>query len=213
MSYIMTVNNLQLSDVFQKLLEIHQITVAELARRVNLPQPTIQRIAAGIYKNPRISTLQPIADYFGITVNQLRGFESIPSLCIKKSIQSIPLIPTAQVNLWPVVEKNITQYLICDNNLGEKSFAMFMPDSSMEPLIPKGSTLLVDPSRTPHHGSYIVVKLQNYPEVIVRQLITDATNNFIKPLSPELNQLKMNKLIELDLIIGVIIEVRLNCED
>ncbi|CAM4419232.1 MAG: putative HTH-type transcriptional regulator [Legionella sp.] len=207
------VKNFQLSEVIQKLIEIHEITVAELARRVNLPQPTIQRIATGVYKNPRISTLQPIADYFDLTINQLRGVDLIPSLLSsKKAIKSIPLISTLQVNLWPIIEENITQYVIADTNLGERSFAMYMPDSSMDPLIPKGATLLVDPSRTPHHGSYVVVKLQNYPETIVRQLITDTTDRFIKPLSPDLHHLKPALLMEKDKVIGVITEVRLYCE-
>jgi len=214
MNYKMAINNLELNEILQRLIKLNEITVAELARRVNLPQPTVQRIAAGAYKQPRISTLQPIAEYFGITVNQLRGFDPIPSLSAnKKMIRSIPLISTAEINLWPLIKENINHYVICDNNLGEKSFAMYMPDSSMEPLISKGSTLLVDPSRIPHHGSFIVVKLQNYPEVIVRQFITDTTNRFIKPLSPELNQLKMHLLSENDIIKGVIVEVRLYCED
>ena len=214
MSSSIAIKDLQLSEVLKKLIEVHELTVAELARRVNLPQPTIQRIAAGVYKTPRISTLQPIAEYFDLTINQLRGFETIPYLSsIKKTIKSISLLNRQQVNLWPTIEKNTTQYVISEINLGEKSFAMYMPDSSMDPLIPKGSTLLVDPSKVPHYGSYIVVKLQNYSEVIVRQLITDATDKFIKALSPEFNQLKMNLLTEKDMILGIIVEVRLNCEN
>lgn len=208
------INSFDLSEILQKLIQSNGLSVSELARHVNLPQPTIQRITSGTYKQPRTSTLQPIADYFGVTVSQLRGFNPIPTLsAFNKAIKSLPLITTAQVNLWPLINENITQFVVSNTQLGEKSFAMYMPDSSMEPLIPKGSTLLVDPSRVPHHGSYIVVKLQSCPEVIARQLITDGTNRFIKPLSPDLNQLKMNLLTEVDIIRGVIVEVRLVCEN
>lgn len=213
MTYLLASSNLEIKDILQALLKKNKINAAELARRVYLPQPTIQRIVSGVYKQPRLSTLQPIADYFQITLNQLRGLETITFLSNKKMIKSIPLLSNAQVNSWPIIENdNINQHVICDNNLGENSFAMYMPDNSMEPLIPKGSTLLVDPTKTPHHGSFIILKLHTNPEVIVRQLVADTRNRFIKHLNPELNQLKMNLLNDTDLIMGVIIEIRLTCE-
>ncbi|WP_051555232.1 LexA family protein [Legionella fairfieldensis] len=214
MTYVMPINNREIGEILQELIKINEINVSELARRVNLPQPTIQRIVAGAYKQPRNSTIQPIADYFGVTINQLRGFEPISFLSgSTKIIKSIPLLSSPQINIWPDSKENINQYVVCDINLGEKSFAMHMPDSSMEPIIPKGSILLIDPTRIPHHGSFIVLKLQNFPEIIVRQLITDTKNRFIKPLSPELNHLEMNILTSDDIIRGVVVEIRLIFEE
>lgn len=47
----------------------------ELAERTNVPQPTIHRILIGESKDPRHSTVKPLADFFGVTVAQLRGDE------------------------------------------------------------------------------------------------------------------------------------------
>lgn len=38
-----------------------------------MPQPTIHRILTGESTEPRLSTLKPLADYFGVSVSELRG--------------------------------------------------------------------------------------------------------------------------------------------
>lgn len=43
-----------------------------LKEKTGVPQPTIHRILTGESTDPRTSTLQPIADYFGVTVADLR---------------------------------------------------------------------------------------------------------------------------------------------
>ena len=43
-----------------------------LQQITNIPQPTIHRILSGESKDPRTSTLQPLARYFGISVSDLR---------------------------------------------------------------------------------------------------------------------------------------------
>ncbi len=44
----------------------------ELQRATGVPQPTIHRILTGESSDPRTKTLQPLADYFGVTVAELR---------------------------------------------------------------------------------------------------------------------------------------------
>lgn len=49
----------------------------QLARNTGVPQPTIHRILSSSVRDPRDSTLRPLAEYFGVTVEQLRT--SLPS--------------------------------------------------------------------------------------------------------------------------------------
>ncbi|PVZ19951.1 Phage repressor protein C, contains Cro/C1-type HTH and peptisase s24 domains [Pseudomonas sp. URIL14HWK12:I9] len=58
------------------------ITQADLARKTGVGQPTISRILKptgpkGI-KQPADKQVRPIADFFGITTDQLRGYEPLP---------------------------------------------------------------------------------------------------------------------------------------
>ena len=47
-------------------------TPYELQRATGVPQPTIHRILTGESSDPRTKTLQPLADYFGVSVAELR---------------------------------------------------------------------------------------------------------------------------------------------
>lgn len=44
----------------------------DLQRATGVPQPTIHRILTGESSDPRTKTLQPLADYFGVSVAELR---------------------------------------------------------------------------------------------------------------------------------------------
>lgn len=49
------------------------ITENELARQTGVPQPTINRILSGESRDPRTGTLEKLAEFFNVTVTQLRG--------------------------------------------------------------------------------------------------------------------------------------------
>ncbi len=51
----------------------------ELADRTGIPQPTISRIKNGDSRDPRDSTLRPLAEYFRLSVSQLRGDMPLPA--------------------------------------------------------------------------------------------------------------------------------------
>lgn len=69
-----------IKDTLKGLMERTSINQNELADRTRVPQPTINRILSGESKDPRHSTVKPLADFFGITVAQLRGDEPLPDL-------------------------------------------------------------------------------------------------------------------------------------
>ena len=74
------------SHVLAELLQQTHINESELARRVNLPKATINRITSGRTPDPRASTLIAIAEYFNISVDQLMGKKPLGSM-IKNASQ------------------------------------------------------------------------------------------------------------------------------
>ena len=55
----------------------------ELAERTGIPQPTISRIKNGDSRDPRDSTLRPLAKYFRLSISQLRGDVPLPTDKVK----------------------------------------------------------------------------------------------------------------------------------
>ena len=73
------------SEILTKLMVQQQLTDNELADLVGIPQPTISRIKNGNSRDPRDTTLRPLADYFGLTISQLRGDMPLPQDLVKVS--------------------------------------------------------------------------------------------------------------------------------
>ncbi len=65
-----------LASVLTHLMSKNGISSAELARKTGVTQPVVYRLMTGETENPQILTLKPIANYFGISIEQLLG--SIP---------------------------------------------------------------------------------------------------------------------------------------
>ena len=62
-----------LSSVLTHLMSEKGISSAELARKTGVTQPVIYRLMTGETENPQILTLKPIANFFGISIEQLLG--------------------------------------------------------------------------------------------------------------------------------------------
>jgi len=73
------------SQILSMLMNRVGLTDNELAERTGIPQPTISRIRNGDSRDPRDSTLRPLAQYFGLSVSQLRGDVPLPADRVKIS--------------------------------------------------------------------------------------------------------------------------------
>lgn len=195
----------------------------DLARELNIPQPTIHRIVTGKSTRPYRSSLEPIAKYFSLNVEQLLGETPLPPEFINineqenhllqtSKVQSIPLLP------WGILPSEINQQIGKEKipflgNINEKGFATIMPDSSMEPIFPHGSLLIFDSGKIPRDRSYILVRLHDTQSFVFRQLIIDLDHRYLKPLNPDLTAFKMRSLEKNDVILAVLIEARRIYED
>lgn len=66
-----------LSAILSHLMSEKGIKSAELARKTGVGQPVIYRLMTGATDNPQIHTLKPIADFFGVSLDQLIGLNSL----------------------------------------------------------------------------------------------------------------------------------------
>ncbi len=66
-----------LSNILSHLMAKTGIKSAELARKTGIGQPVVYRLMTGTTENPQILTLKPIADFFGVSIDQLIGLTSL----------------------------------------------------------------------------------------------------------------------------------------
>lgn len=195
------------------------IRATQLAREINVPQQTLQRIVAGFSPSPHRKTLVPLAEYFSISVDQLTGKEPLPDELSSANVaqaktdfvqQYVPVIACDDVECFlknrdlSLVKEN----LMIDGNSSGDIFATTMSDSSMEPYLPQGAILILDLNRPPRDRGFVLAKLQGSSALVFRQLLIDGEHHYLKPMNPDLAAFPMRLLKEEDCILGVLLELR-----
>lgn len=207
----------KVTHVLKRLLFKHNIKPTQLARKIGVPQQTLQRIITGQSPNPHGKTLQPIADFFDISVEQLKGERPLPEQILQ---EDLPLAnPTAKpltVLEWYQLDSFLQSpqtieahdQVLIDASLSDQVFAVRLNDSSMEPYFPKGAILILDPQKEPEDRHLVLVRINNSDTFIFRQLLIDGDYQYLKPMNPDLKSFPMRLLSTKDQILGTMIEFR-----
>lgn len=202
----------KLSGILKKLLYDKDMKPIDLARETNIPQPTIHRLVTGKSSRPYKSSLEPIADYFDLSIDQLLGIESLGDIdtkqVIKQKVDTIPLIAWSELQNIQKACETTKSTVFAGNLLNKDVFSSVIGDSSMEPMFMKGTTLIFDPAIKPIDRCFVLIKVANNTVIIFRQLLVDADHQYLKPLNPDLNQFQMRLLSENDTILGCLVESR-----
>ena len=209
-------NTVNISENLQYLMKIHGgLSVSELARQTNIPQPTLHHILSGTTKRPRREALEAIAKFFSLTVTQLLD----PSPCV--SLIPEALKETLQITTLPVIHWDAIlsftagerlhaheKHIIIDKITGKNSFAVIMPDDSKEPLIPAHALLIFDTSAAARDRSFVLVQLHEDNRIVFNRLFMDGNDRFIKQQSPS-GETTLIALKRHDNILASLIEVRM----
>ncbi len=204
-----------LSDNLQQLMRIHgNISISELARLTNIPQPTIHHILSGSTKNPRKNALDALSLYFSVSIEQLLGQESLPVIIpdtIKKDLQihSVPVIEWKTLENWPMNKAAGSRDILLDHEIGKDSFAIIVNDSALEPMFSQKTLLIFDAGKQPIDRSYIAVHLGKENTVLCNSVFIENNQRYVKQNLPNGNVqlIKLNQ--EHDRILGTLIEARI----
>ncbi len=192
---------------------------ADLANAVNLPRPTIHRLLTGKSTRPHSSSLQPIADYFSVNIDQLLGETPLTgaesSTSVDKANVDVKYVPLIRwesiIQTISLDTKDNNNYIPFIGNISEHGFATVMPDTSMEPFVRKNSILIFDPKKQFKDRSYVLVKIKGV-QLLFRQILFDLEDKYLKALNGDFKELGMRLLSDEDSIIGTLLESRINFE-
>ena len=198
-------------------MRVHgNLSVSDLAKLVNIPQPTLHHILSGSTKSPRKKLLATLADFFSISIEQLIGKERLPNVIPKRikqdlKISTVPIIQWDMIKKWPIndiVDLNLNE-IILDKKVSDYSFGLIIKDASLEPMFPEEALLIFDFEKVPLDRSFVLTHLRKDDNIVLNRLFIENNERYIK-----LDKMDGNaKLIKLDLafdrIIGTLIEVRI----
>lgn len=198
-------NNLLLAQTLTDLIEREKkLTPAALARKLGIPTNKITRILNGDVTDPKASTLLQIANYFGITIEQLLGLEPI----VREGV-SAHQAATQSLSIYEFNNPNqITKewYRWASNEMDGEYYALALDTDLYEPTFPKNSLLIVNPDIMPDDRSYVVVKKKDDPRhCSIKKYVLDGNQIYLYPINPKLPVEVFDK--NLYTITGVILEV------
>lgn len=101
----------------------------------------------------------------------------------------------------------LLEEVLLDRAVSENSFALTMPNSSMDPLFPQNALLIFDHTKIPNDRDFVVVYIHN-ERILFNRLFREDNETYIKQNLEDGNVklLKFNK--NTDRIIGTLIETR-----
>ena len=212
-----------LKDVLSLLMIECDIDDAKLSREIGIPASTISRMRLNSDANPTASTLRPIAKFFSISISQLLGDEPLPKNRLPGTHNPtyftsvrMPIINWNQINEWVEhkgrnLKWKLNNWVSTEKNIGVGSFALSINTDSFGIAFRKGSTIIVDPERTPLDGDLILLKTNDDNEVLLKQILTDGNDKYIRSVNPEMKGTKL--LNEHCKILGVVIETRFSLQE
>lgn len=163
-------------------------------------QPTIHRILSGESEDPKTKTLQPLADFFGVTVAALRS-EDLSGVSAAHAGElgspingtTVPVVNFATLADGDVRNhsrpaKMAVSWTICPVKHGPRTFAFKMPDNSMacatDQSIPAGHYVWIDPDQAEAaHDSPVLARLES-GQHLVAQHMEQAGRRWLHLLNP-----------------------------
>lgn len=185
-----------------------------------IPQPTIHRILTGTSKDPKSLTIRRLAEFFGITDAQLRGYAPLPAqLEVTDGKGSylascLPMLSWEQADRANSVLEEIRQGIIevpfeTARRTGLGAFTLIVQGDAMHGggryTFPEGVRIIVDPSIKAEHGNFVVATASGYPNPILRRLEIEGGLHRLIPLN-ERPGYEIITMTPNDRIIGKVIE-------
>src|SRR3990167_1930130 len=212
----MTAATMEIGNILNHLLTQFAISEAELGRVINVPRATINRIASGKTPDPRASTLQAIAQYFNVTIDQLVGKQPLfsnnnaQSIALAAAHTSLPVIEWEKTVNWEttlqtIKPDNYFDWILADPNIEIGKFALRVKGDSMWPQFQENTILIIDTAREQKNRDFVIVYVKKNDEVLFRQLIIEGKTKYLKAINDIFPTIQFEAR---DKIIGTVIQTR-----
>jgi SOS-response transcriptional repressor LexA len=204
---------LEISNILGGLLNHHRISEAELARQIKVPRATINRLVSGRTPDPRASTLNAIAQYFDITIDELLGRSSISKKFREISHNcTIPILKLEETMQWENLIENPCDHnnsITLDETIQEGKFAIKINSEAMWPQFQDNSIIIINPHKIAINRDFVIVHIKKNNEILFRQLLIEGQYRFLKAINHLFPSIELQPH---DVIIGTVIQTRKNYE-
>ncbi|MHA7916483.1 S24 family peptidase [Alloalcanivorax xenomutans] len=178
-----------MKDNLRYLMEKAKENPYSLASATGVPQPTIHRIVEGESKSPRDKSLRPLAEYFGVTLQDLRyedlrardaravgngeahkesGFQEGAVYKLNNGFRKVPVVGRAELGpdgFWAEIEYPVGEGdgFIFWPTKDKNAYAVEAHGDSMAPRIKHKEFIIVEPNSDVLPGDEVLIKTREIP--------------------------------------------------
>lgn len=190
----------------------------QLAELTGMAQTTVHKLITGITSDPRISTLQPITSYFGISLDTLlsespkfnttrqdepRSFFDIPLLTLQELKRLSSDIRSLNKMNWPNwTSADYEESKIKNTNL----FGVSIEHSIFPAPFEQNGILIANNKINKYNNSYVILRNINSAAINIRKLYQDGEIIWLLSLQNGIPPQKLNEAWE---ILGTITEYKI----
>lgn len=178
------------------LVKTKKITLAELARQLNIPRPTLNNIVHQRVFEPNLAIVYRCANFLGVTLDQFIKHKLSDQLYVaSKDGSSFSFSPKIPILKWQDAHKTIQtidpasellEWLDLERTVSYKNlYFALRSKSSYEPKFPANSFLIFDCSIVPTDTHYVLVHDKVKGKVSLMQYFYDGNNEYIVTLQGE----------------------------
>jgi len=104
-------------------------------------------------------------------------------------MRKIPVVSSTTGGQWEDVVDNFSigdaeRWIDAPDSVSDKSFALVIVGESMQPTIPDGATIIIDPQAHYKHRSIVVVRQNGNSEATCKRLIYDGSTPYLQADNP-----------------------------
>ena len=172
-----------LSENLRYLMKAKGLDTPDLYKITGIAATTINSLKKGV-GNPTLSTLQILADFFGVSVGQLTEGEINSNSRGFSSAHEIPLIELGNIIdfLNNCYKPNNAILVELDKQNSSHYFAITLPNNSLAPIFDKGTIFIICKELPVRDGDIVLVQFsQQFP--CFRKVFIEDETFFFSPLS------------------------------
>ena len=203
---------LKLCDTLKHLMTEAQISADELARQTGVPASTIKKIRNHHNPNPTLASLIPLANFFSVSLDELVGNKSHPTIRHSSvspsehtSVLQVPILSWKEAVYWPDRDGGtLPLFVSTDYPLSKNAFALILDTDEWNNLA-KGMTLFVDPALRTDHLDYAIVYKKGQILPTFKQVLYEDGQIYLKSFIQGLNIVAMSSEYK---FLGVVVEFK-----
>lgn len=182
-----------LAKNLQILMHHYQLTETELSRRTEVGQPVIHRLAVGSTDNPKIQSLSPIANLFGLSISTL--LTTLPPLeqCQAKlsdnvifGWHAVPVFSLEDCALGlEIAQARSASVAYTDIPPSDTTYAIILDDDSMAPQFPAHTLCIIEATLAPDNDDFVVMHRPQRHQAEFRQCLYYGDDIYLKAFNRE----------------------------